>query len=795
METKKLNSVFLTLLILCGFTPVVRKAWAVHEIRPVVLVHGINDDGGGWDNTAVLRALVAARGEDNVYIPTFSVTNLPLCIHGKPIENLAQDLWLYLLLYDLTGVDMVAHSMGGLICREYIEYFNGYIDVHTLTMLSTPNWGTDLTYLAFLWPCVANDTEVLQMMPNSSFLNYLNYYDDVGSYMKILSFINCYDKIVYIDDPNINPCCSSPCSQARAAYLCSVPPLVYDGQCINRVFPNEGMPPPKVMISEWFSYHHGFTRNDPEVVTSLIDIVFVPMEQQTLKGVGAAQTMSTRYSFEVTNENEIGWINQVEVRCNDPNAIIESPPQWTGIYDNGVIRWTCNNPAFYIAPEEPDNTFSYISEIPLPSLTWRLSVAGVTATLEQTISPSGRLGEGWNIISVPLLPTDAEAPSVLDDIWPVVENLYCYGPNEGYLSYPEFTYMQHGVGYYLRLSAEGVETLSGTNPGTDMEIALAEGWNLIGHPFVYPVQLELCQVSDGNETKSIQEAQDAGWIIARIYFYDDNAYKMVNITQPRDDDSLRPWYGYWILARQPALTLTVPSSGGAMSAGTEDEKETADDIKTSQVGGNFNLCIYLDANNCTSWDFHAGIEAGASDGNDLLDMPAPPLPPPGLTEVRFTTEVAPQGPQMYDYRPPPPTGSSKIWNATAYSVNFQSGQCKQVTMTWDLTMVDRYCYELVNLDSGEIIALTAGGEYTFEICEEEALPFELTATLRDYLADLDCDGDVDLLDLGKFVMHWLEGGCGPSNGWCAGTMLGSDETVNMDDFAKFAENWLAGAEP
>jgi pimeloyl-ACP methyl ester carboxylesterase len=789
MKTLYWGRLLLVLGMVLTLTLTMREVQAYHEIRPVVLVHGINDDGGGWDNTAVLKALIAARGEDNVYIPTFFVSNLGLCRHGKSIHELGQDLGFYLIYNDLIypyspKVDMVAHSLGGLICRDYIEYYNGYNDVHTLTMLSTPNWGTDLTKLAWLWPCVANDTEVLQMMPNSSFLNYLNYDDDVGSYMKILSFINCYDKIVYINDPNINPCCSSPSSRARAAYLCSVPPLVYDGQCINRVFPNKGMPPPQGMILEWLSYHHGFTRNDPEVVTNLIDIVFVPLQKQSLKGAGTAQTTGTRYSFEVINGNEIGWINQVEIRCNDSNAIIESPPEWAGTYDNGFIRWTCSNPAFYISPDEWDNTFSYISEIPLPPLTWRLSVAGVTATLEQIISPSGRLGKGWSIISVPLLPTDAEAPSVLDDIWPVVEDLYHYEPNVGYEKYPSFTYMQHGAGYYVRLSAEGEETLSGTNPGTDMEIALAEGWNLIGHPFVYPVALSACQISDGAVTKSMQEAQDAGWILARIYFYDDNSYKIVNIAEPRDDDSLRPWYGYWILSRQPELTLIVPSDGEGMGAGAEGGKGTSNDLDAFEVDGISNLRIHLEANDCTSWDFHAGIEAGgASDGNDQFDMPAPPVPPPGLTEVRLTTEVAPQGPQMYDYRPPPPTGS-KIWNATAYSVNFQSGQCKQVTMTWDLSDVGSYGYKLVNVGSGEIVTLVQGGEYSFEICNGEVLSFEISAILGDF----DSSGVVNFVDFAMFAVHWLETDCGT----CGGADLTGEGDVDFNDLKKLAENWLAG---
>lgn len=33
-----------------------------------------------------------------------------------------------------------------------------------------------------------------------------------------------------------------------------------------------------------------------------------------------------------------------------------------------------------------------------------------------------------------------------------------------------------------------------------------------------------------------------------------------------------------------------------------------------------------------------------------------------------------------------------------------------------------------------------------------------------------------------------------ANIWCASTILGGNETVNMDGFTKFANNWLAGVD-
>jgi len=80
---------------------------------------------------------------------------------------------------------------------------------------------------------------------------------------------------------------------------------------------------------------------------------------------------------------------------------------------------------------------------------------------------------------------------------------------------------------------------------------------------------------------------------------------------------------------------------------------------------------------------------------------------------------------------------------------------------------------------------------------ETALALQVLGPLEetcDITGDLNCDCSVNIMDLYRFAMHWLESGCGPSNGWCGGTMLGSDEIVNMDDFAEFAKNWLVGIE-
>ena len=59
---------------------------------------------------------------------------------------------------------------------------------------------------------------------------------------------------------------------------------------------------------------------------------------------------------------------------------------------------------------------------------------------------------------------------------------------------------------------------------------------------------------------------------------------------------------------------------------------------------------------------------------------------------------------------------------------------------------------------------------------------------KPYLGDFDHDGDVDFADLQEMAQYWLDDNCG----LCRKVDLSCDDKVNMEDFARFAENWLAG---
>jgi triacylglycerol lipase len=95
-------------------------------------------------------------------------------------------------------VDLVAHSMGGLVSRYYIKNLGGAATVDSLIMMGTPNYGTSLANVAsFLTfgSCVGIDA-CNQMAAGSSFLKDLNAGDDTIGSVRYTSIATSVDLVV-----------------------------------------------------------------------------------------------------------------------------------------------------------------------------------------------------------------------------------------------------------------------------------------------------------------------------------------------------------------------------------------------------------------------------------------------------------------------------------------------------------------------------------------------------------------------------------------------------------------------
>ncbi|MER6071915.1 esterase/lipase family protein [Streptomyces sp. NPDC001852] len=129
---------------------------------PVVLLHGFIDNRSVF---VLLRRNLTQHGRQHVaslnYSPLTCDIRAAAELLGRHVEELCER----------TGsdrVDIVGHSLGGLIARYYVQRLGGDLRVRTLVTLGTPHSGTRAAPLANAHPIVR------QMRPGSGVIEELN---------------------------------------------------------------------------------------------------------------------------------------------------------------------------------------------------------------------------------------------------------------------------------------------------------------------------------------------------------------------------------------------------------------------------------------------------------------------------------------------------------------------------------------------------------------------------------------------------------------------------------------------
>ena len=126
---------------LVGKLPVVHPPWGKDSRPkiPILFIHGIfhNRSAFAW-----LAQRLAFSGFRN-----FKELNLLTSIHRIPrmAEQTGEQVQKLLKKYDVPQVDIIAHSMGGIIARYFIQNGGGDGKVRHLITLGTPHQGTRLS--------------------------------------------------------------------------------------------------------------------------------------------------------------------------------------------------------------------------------------------------------------------------------------------------------------------------------------------------------------------------------------------------------------------------------------------------------------------------------------------------------------------------------------------------------------------------------------------------------------------------------------------------------------------------
>lgn len=129
--------------------------------RPVVLIHGYFHNLSGY---FVLSQKLKKRGWNlifpiNLNTYTWSIESMAREVK-KAVEKIIKS----------TGykkVDIIGHSLGGLVGRYYVQNLGGYKNVANLITLAAPHWGTELAFLGI-------GPSAKQMRPNAEFIDRLN---------------------------------------------------------------------------------------------------------------------------------------------------------------------------------------------------------------------------------------------------------------------------------------------------------------------------------------------------------------------------------------------------------------------------------------------------------------------------------------------------------------------------------------------------------------------------------------------------------------------------------------------
>jgi uncharacterized repeat protein (TIGR01451 family) len=172
---------------------------------------------------------------------------------------------------------------------------------------------------------------------------------------------------------------------------------------------------------------------------------------------------------------------------------------------------------------------------------------------------------------------------------------------------------------------------------------------------------------------------------------------------------------------------------------------------------------------------------------------------PTLANCILWNNTAPTGAQIYNDGTSSPTVSycdvQDGWPGTG---NIDADPCFVNANGTNLRLLSGSpCIDAGDNDSiNELLDLDGLPRFINDLCTADTgngTPLIVDMGAYEFLrSDINHDGSVNFADLNIFVAHWLENGCSPLNGWCSGAELCCDERVNMIDFAKFAEWWLAG---
>ncbi|MBC8134505.1 MAG: hypothetical protein H8F28_01290 [Fibrella sp.] len=283
-----------------------------------------------------------------------------------------------------------------------------------------------------------------------------------------------------------------------------------------------------------------------------------------------------------------------------------------------------------------------------------------------------------------------------------------------------------GVGFWADIPESVVLDTTGTPTASPVAIPLygiedrfgeltpANGWNLIGAPFGYPVNWSAVTVRQqtpvGVRDYTLREAIDAEIINAQLVGWDVTTRSYYYSVAP--SGQLLPFRAYWVRALKDA-TLVIPPTRSAQSLISRSVEAKAGQGDGWKVRLSASVAGDRDAEN------YLGQTRGASEGEDTFDIPKPPTGP-SHAYVRFlgTDRRGRKAAYAYDIRPTTAGRQKAEWTVAVGA----GKEDADVTVTWDglRNLPTRGKLTLKDTVTGKIVSMNSRSSYTYKNTEAGA---------------------------------------------------------------------------
>jgi len=162
------------------------------EPDPVVIVNGT------FGPAFFYEPLAARLRADGNEVHIFELTNLGTGDIAATAQDLARFVDGVRAATGAATVDLVGHSQGGLVARQYVKYLGGADTVDSLISLGTPHYGTAVANIADFFgggDCLGV-VACRQMAVGSDFVNELNAGDDTVGSVRYTNLYTALDELV-----------------------------------------------------------------------------------------------------------------------------------------------------------------------------------------------------------------------------------------------------------------------------------------------------------------------------------------------------------------------------------------------------------------------------------------------------------------------------------------------------------------------------------------------------------------------------------------------------------------------